>query len=137
MSLFYRLLLSNVSKFLSLLSLIFFWMRSQKKQAGGHRQGRAQKRPKANAVKYPRQSLGYLVKSFVQIEGSFQHVVCSTCSLNLTYRLKSSLPHLMKTETMPTKRATKAQAVTHCGTPDMWCHPCQLMSLHIRYCMRT
>ena len=33
--------------------------------------------------------------------------------------LKSSLPHLMKTKTMAMKSATKAQAVTHCGIPDM------------------
>ena len=48
-----------------------------------------------------------------------------------TYMLKFSFPHLMKTDTMPTKSATQAQAVTHCGIPDTWCHPCQPNCLDI------
>ena len=60
-------------------------------------------------------------------------IKCVTLHIVLkTHKLKSSLPHLMKTETIATKRATKAQAVTHWGTPAIWCQPAQVILLLTR-----
>ena len=50
-------------------------------QAGGQKQGKAQSRPKQSAFKYPRQSLGYLIKLFVQ-----DKVVLDFCSTLRFYK---------------------------------------------------